>query len=104
RCRLATANPDLPVLTRIASTPVVGRTGKLLTDPGYHPDARLLYHPVSGFVVPRVPDRPTPGEIAPARPLLEDETLAHVRLPGPAEKAHAMAMLLLGFLRSMISG
>ena len=104
RSLLATPNPDLPVLSRIAATPVFGRTGKLLTVPGYHPDARLLYHPVSGFVVPRVPDRPTPAEIASAKALVEDEMLGDFPFTGPAEKAHAVAMLLLGFLRSMISG
>ena len=61
RSLLATPNPDLPVLSRISATPVFGRTGKLLTVPGYHADARLFYHPVPGFVVPPVPDRPTAG-------------------------------------------
>ena len=39
---LATPDPALPVLTGIVNTPVFGRSGTLITDPGYHPDARLL--------------------------------------------------------------
>ena len=52
----------------------------------------------------RVADRPTPAEIASAKALVEDEMLGDFPFTGPAEKAHAMAMLLLGFFRSMISG
>jgi hypothetical protein len=44
---LATPHPELPVLIGIVATPVFGRTGTLLTKPGYHRDAQLLYHPVA---------------------------------------------------------
>ncbi len=50
---LATPDPGLPVLAGIVNTPVFGRNGMLLTTPGYHPDARLLYAPAPGFEVPR---------------------------------------------------
>ena len=56
---LATPDPRLPVLAGIVATPVFGRSGTLLTEPGYHPDARLLYHPAPGFQLPPVPERPT---------------------------------------------
>ena len=46
---LATPDPGLPVLVGIVNTPVFGRNGKLLTTPGYHPDARLLYFPAPGL-------------------------------------------------------
>ncbi len=101
---LATPDVNLPVLTGIVSTPVFGRNGALLTEPGYHPDARLLYHAAPGFAVPPIPDRPGEAEIATARALILDDLLGEFPFVGAAERAHAVALLLLGFLRAMIDG
>jgi putative DNA primase/helicase len=101
---LATPDPGLPVLMGIVNTPVFGRNGKLLTSPGYHPDARLLYQPAPGFSVQAVPERPTPPQIAEARSLICDDLLGDFPFVSPSELAHAVALLLLGFVRSMIDG
>lgn len=101
---LATPNPELPVLAGIVATPTFGRNGVLLTEPGYHPDARLLYRPPPGFTVPPIPERPSASEIAAARGLLLDELLVDFPFTGPSERAHALGLLLLGFLRSMVDG
>ena len=100
---LATPDPGLPVLVGIVNTPVFGRNGTLLTAPGYHPDARLLYVPAPGFEVRRSP-RPTPADVAAARALICDELLGDFPFVSPAERAHAVALLLLGFLRGMVDG
>lgn len=99
---LATPDPGLPVLAGIVTTPVFGRNGALLTEPGYHPDARLLYQPTPCFAVPQVPERPSPAEIATARSLIVDDMLGEFPFTGHAERAHAVALMLLGFLRAMI--
>lgn len=104
RSVLATPDPALPVLVGIVNTPVFGRAGTLLTTPGYHPDARLLYAPTPGFSVPTIPDRPTPADIAAARSLLCEDLLGDFPFVGPAEMAHVIALVLLGFLRGMIDG
>ncbi|MFN4140276.1 toprim domain-containing protein [Aestuariivirga sp.] len=101
---LATPDPGLPVLMGIVNTPVFGRNGKLLTSPGYHPDARLLYQPAPGFAVPAVPERPTSKQIAEARALICEDLLGDFPFVSPSEMAHGVALLLLGFLRSMING
>jgi hypothetical protein len=101
---LATPDPALPVLTGIVNTPVFGRTGTLITKPGYHPDARLLYAPTPGFVVPTIPAKPSAAEVAAARNLLCEDLLGDFPFVGPAEMAHVIALLLLGFLRGMIDG
>jgi putative DNA primase/helicase len=101
---LATPDPALPVLVGIVNTPVFGRNGKLLTIPGYHPDARLLYAPMPGFTVPAISVRPSAAEIAGARNLLCEDLLGDFPFVGPAELAHVVALLLLGFLRGMIDG
>ncbi|KUF08930.1 DUF7146 domain-containing protein [Pseudoponticoccus marisrubri] len=101
---LATPDPALPVLTGIVNTPVFGRNGTLLTTPGYHPDARLLYVPAPGFAVPDIPARPTSAEIAAARTLICEDLLGDFPFTGDAERSHVVALLLLGFLRGMIDG
>ncbi|MGG5819616.1 DUF7146 domain-containing protein [Falsiroseomonas sp. HW251] len=101
---IATPDPALPVLAGIVTAPVLGRAGVLLTEPGYHPDARLLYRPPPGFVLPPVPDRPTATDVAGARSLLLDELLGDFPFTSEAERAHALCLLLLGFVRAMIDG
>jgi len=101
---LATPDPNLPVLAGIVMTPVFGRGGTLLTEPGYHPDARLLYRPAPGFEVSAIPERPTNGQIEQARSLLLDDLLGDFPFTSLAERAHAVALLLLGFLRAMVEG
>ena len=101
---LATPDPALPVLTGIVTTPVFGRAGVLLTEPGYHADARLLYQPVPGFQLPAIPEQPTVEDTAAARQLILDDLLGEFPFTSAAERAHAVALLLLGFLRAMIDG
>ncbi|NYS26423.1 toprim domain-containing protein [Rhodobacteraceae bacterium 2376] len=101
---LATPDPALPVLTGIVNTPVFGRNGTLITAPGYHPDARLLYVPAPGFTVPEIPKRPSAAEVDAARALICEDLLGDFPFTGEAERAHVVALLLLGFLRGMIDG
>lgn len=101
---LATPDPALPVLTGIVNTPVFGRSGTLITAPGYHPDARLLYAPAPGFAVPEIPKRPSAAEIDAARDLICEDLFGDFPFTGEAERAHIVALLLLGFLRAMIDG
>jgi len=101
---LATPDPGLPILVGIVNTPVFGRNGKLLTSSGYHPDARLLYFPSAGFDIPPIAQRPSPDESAAARSLICEDLLGDFPFVSRSELAHAVALLLLGFLRSMIDG
>lgn len=101
---LATPDPALPVLAGIVNTPVFGRNGALITTPGYHPEARLLYHPTPGFALPSIPQHPRADEIARARSLILDDLFGDFPFVGDAERAHAAALLLLGFVRAMIDG
>ena len=101
---MATPDPALPVLAGIVTTPVFGRAGVLLTEPGYHADARLLYQPVPGFQLPAIPEQPTAEDIAAARQMILDDFLGEFPFTSLAERAHAVSLLLLGFLRAMIDG
>jgi putative DNA primase/helicase len=101
---LATPDPALPVLAGIVTAPVFGSDGTLITEPGYHPATRLLYEPTQSFTLPPVPEHPTPQQIAAARSLLLGDLLGEFPFVGEAERAHALALLLLPFVRPMISG
>lgn len=101
---LATPDPSVPVLAGVVAVPVFGSDGELITTPGYHRSSRLLYEPPAGFTLPPVPASPSSAEIAAARGLLLDDLLGDFPFTGEAERAHALALLLLPFVRPMISG
>jgi putative DNA primase/helicase len=101
---LATPDPGLPVLAGIVTAPVFGSDGTLITTPGYHPATRLLYQSAQKFSLPPIPEDPTPQQIAAARSLLLDDLLGEFPFVGEAERAHALALLLLPFVRPMIAG
>lgn len=101
---LATPNPDLPVLAGIVAAPVFGRSGELVTMSGYHPATRLLHEPPPGFELPPIPVHPSNSEVAAARSLLLDDLLGDFPFTSEAERAHALALLLLPFVRPLIEG
>jgi hypothetical protein len=101
---LATPDPDLPALTGIVTAPVFGRDGTLVTQPGYHPETRLFYHAPAGFVVQAIPDRPTTEATAAARSMIAGDLLGEFPFTSAAERAHAIALLLLSFVRAMVDG
>jgi hypothetical protein len=77
------------VLAGIVTTPVFGRGGTLLTEPGYHPDARLFTTPHRSRR--RRSRAATAGQIAEARSLLLDDLLGDFPFTSVAERAHAVA-------------
>ncbi|RMF86536.1 MAG: DUF3854 domain-containing protein [Nitrospinota bacterium] len=100
------AMPDLalPILTRIVEAPVFTPDGTIHTDPGYHPTGQIYYAPTPGFVLPSVPASPTPDDLQRARDLILSELLGDFPFVSDAERAHAVALLLLPFARDLIPG
>jgi hypothetical protein len=101
---LATPDPPLPVLTRIVESPIFAPDGTLQTEPGYNPASRTYYAPAPGFTIPKIPLQPTAAEIEEARELINRELLVDFPMAGDAERASAVACLLLPFVRDMIDG
>jgi hypothetical protein len=101
---LAMPDMPLPVLTRIVEAPVFASDGTLQTDPGYHAASRTLYVPRSGFQVPTVSEQPLAEEVSQARSLFCDDLLVDFPFVDKAERAHALALLLLPFARDLIAG
>lgn len=101
---LATPDMPLPILMRIVEAPVFAKDGTLLTTPGYHPASQTFYVPAEGFNVPQVSDRPSAEEIDEARLLICYDLLVDFPFTNDAERAHAVALLLLPFARDLIPG
>lgn len=101
---LATPDAPLPILDAIADVPTFGPDGSLRLERGYHAPARTYYAPRPGFVLPPLPVSPTGAQIAQARATLLDDLMGDFPFIGDAEKAHALALLLLPFLRPLIDG
>jgi hypothetical protein len=101
---LATPRPPLPDLLRIVEAPIFASDGALQTEPGYSTATRSLYVPPPGFTLPEIPEHPSSRDITHARSLILDELLVDFPFVTPSEQAHAVALLLLPFVRELING
>jgi hypothetical protein len=101
---LARPDPPLPVLARIVAAPVFAADGRLMSEQGYHADAQTYYAPAPKLIIPPVPEHPSAADVARARSLLCDDLLGEFPFVGEAERAHAVALLLLPFVRDLING
>jgi len=104
RDMLAAPNPPLPVLSRITEVPVFAPDGTLQTEPGYHPAAKVYYAPPSGLTIGKVPNSPTPNDIIQAKRLIFEHLLEGFPFVETADRAHALALMLLPYARDLISG
>jgi putative DNA primase/helicase len=93
----------LPLLQGIIRAPILSPSGILATNPGYQPETQC-YLLGQGLLIPEVPLSPDNDDLASARSLLLDELLVDFRFVSDADLAHAVAVLLLPFVRLMIDG
>jgi hypothetical protein len=101
RSRLA---GELPDLLAIAEAPVFTAAGRLLCQAGYDADSRLYFAPCSGLETPSIPEAPQPRDIEQARDLLLVDLMGDFPFADAASRAHALAALLLPFVRPLIEG
>ncbi|MDR3708731.1 MAG: hypothetical protein P4L33_10545 [Capsulimonadaceae bacterium] len=94
--------PEVPIVEGVTRTPIFDQSGTLLDTPGYHPSARIYYLPEPGLEIGDT--TPSPESVAAARSLIEEEIFVNFPFADQASKAHAMALVLLPFLRPLISG
>jgi hypothetical protein len=99
-----------PPLAGIVTAPVFAADGTLHVAPGYSALTRLYYYEAGGpgdaaCLGPEIPDeKPDAEALDAARTLLVEELLADFPFADEASRAHAVALLLLPFVRSMIVG
>jgi DNA primase catalytic core len=96
--------PSIPAVESVLTTPVFGRDGQLLVSPGLHASDRLWLEADASLNVGEVPESPTPEQIAAARSLFFDDLFVDFPFAAPSDRAHALAAVLLPFLRRMIDG
>lgn len=101
---MVNVDPRIPILTRIVHAPAFAEGDLLLAEPGYHAAARIYYDPKHGAVVPAVPAVPTESDLAQAKALILDDLLIDFPFVSDADRAHAVALFLLPFVRELISG
>ena len=99
---LAMPNLPLPVLKGIIKSPVFGADGTLIDQPGFHSPSGLYFSPAEGFVVPPVSPIPSAIEMKRAVDLILGDLLGDFPFVSHAERAHAVAVLLLPFARELI--
>lgn len=94
----------LPSLTSVITTPVFGKSGAVLLEPGLHAADRTWLELDPGLTLAEVPTVPTAEDIAGARALFLDDLLVDFKFASDPDRAHMMALLLLPFVRRLITG
>lgn len=95
---------SLPPIDRIVTAPVFDADGRLIEQPGYDRASGTWYHRPDGLEIPPVPPAPSPADIVQAKAILLDELLVDFPFVSPSDRAHALAALVLPFVRRMIDG
>lgn len=93
----------LPELKEVVNYPVFGKSGRLITTPGYHPGEAIFVTDEVVGLVPPVPYNPSESEVAAAKRLIA-EVICDFRFASPADEAHYHAALVLPVVRRMIDG
>lgn len=94
----------LPTLSRMVTMPVFTFDGRLIDQPGYDPESRILYLPSPGFTLPTVPTIPTQQDVAIACDLILKHLMVDFPFVGTGDKAAAVATFLTPFARGLFRG
>jgi putative DNA primase/helicase len=93
----------VPTLRQVVQVPTFGTNWQLLDEPGYHAADQVYYHP-DHEPLPPISQKPDCDEVAEARRLICDELLGDFPFAGPADRAAAIAAVVLPFVRGRIDG
>lgn len=94
--------PGVPAIDGIVTAPIVAPDGTICATPGYNPAARLWLALPDDF---KLPDTfPNPANLATAKAIIFQTLLGEVAFADEASKAHALALMLLPFVRLLING
>jgi DNA primase catalytic core len=94
----------IPGVDTLTTTPVFGRSGRLLLKPGLHVQDRLWLEADPSLHIGNVPERPSQEEVAAARSLFLDDLFVDFPFVNQSDRAHLMGALLLPFVRRLIDG
>jgi hypothetical protein len=94
----------LPILEAIVRSPMFGASGRLIAINGYYPEDRLALIMDADLVMPTVPEQPSAADLAAARSLLVDDLFGDFQFKGESDRAHAVAAIVLPYVRQLIPG
>lgn len=92
----------VPVLEQIVTAPTFGADGSLTTNPGYAPGSRTWFDPRHGIALREVPECPSAADVSAARQMLLVELLGDFPFAETADRANAVGLAVLPFVRPMI--
>lgn len=95
---------DIPTLRQIVHSPLFAADGTLHAEPGYSNATKCWYEPRDKLTIDDLPDSPSNEDVQAARRLLLDEYLCDFPFETGSDRSHALALLLLPFIRLMIPG
>ena len=94
----------LPGLLSVITTPVFGKSGAILIEPGLHTTDRTWLELDPSLTLAEVPRTPLPEDVVRARSLFFDDLLVDFKFVSEADQTHMLALLLLPFVRRLITG
>lgn len=102
-CESMLVDPDIPLpyLSRILTAPYFDQDGTLHKASGYSPASKCLL--INDIDIGDIPPAPGPADVAWAKAVIDD-ILCDFPFSGEPEKAHAIALLILPYVRQMIDG
>ena len=103
RLMLDQASDRLPRLQSVVTVPVFDREAQLIYENGFHPNSGIFSSCPLESCWDATPVHPSPSDVAEARQILLDELLGDFPFATDSDRAHALAALLLPFVRLVIS-
>lgn len=91
-------------LNRLSYTPYFSPFGDYIDQPGYNTTAQTYYAPPPDLKVPRINEDPTADEVSSAFKFLQTELLHDFDFTSEADRANAVALMFLPFVRDVIDG
>jgi len=97
-------HPDLPRLDAVVTTPLFDVDGNLIITPGYHPRANVWLDLDRSLSSIQIPEKPTRAQVEKAVALIREHLLYDFPFAAESDEAHAIAAMLLVFVRRLING
>lgn len=95
---------DIPALDQVVGCPIFSRSGSLQETPGYSPSTRTWYESTRSTVIPKVPERPSSGDLKRALDLLVGEMFEGFPFETDADRAHAVSLPITMVVRQLFEG
>lgn len=100
---LATPDVPLPVLRGLTEVPVVLRDGRILDQSGFDPESGMYFQPYDPHLQLEIPATPTSSDVVEAKANIDD-LIGDFAFVADSDCAHAVALIVSTFARSLIDG